>query len=149
MRFDDLILILQGAVSPVILISGGALIILSMTNRFGRVLDRSRLLNDALRIAPQQERQRLKSQLEILFRRARILRSALNFAVVSVLAAAVLVISLFLVAFLHVEVVLLCVILFIVCSVSLIISLLAFLKNINLSRAALKLELIIRDNHAA
>jgi hypothetical protein len=107
----------------------------------GRVVDRSRLLGEALRNAPQQERRRLESQLTILFRRARLLRSAISFATLSVLVAAILVIALFLTAFLHVEVVLLSAILFIACLVSLIISLLAFLQDINLSLAALKLEL--------
>jgi hypothetical protein len=149
MQFNELMSILQAAVSPVILISGVGLLLLSMTNRFGRVLDRSRQLDDARRNAPQQERKRLESQLVILIRRARLLRSAISFATLSVLVAAILVITLFLTAFLHVEVVLLSAILFIACLVSLIISLLAFLQDINLSLAALKLELGPKDDDAA
>jgi hypothetical protein len=141
MQFNELIPILQASVSPVIMISGVGLLILSMTNRFGRVIDRSRQLGDALNHAPQQERERLKPQLEILFRRARLLRAAITFATLSVLVAAVLVVALFLAAFLNVEVVLLVAILFIACLLSLIISLLAFLQDINLSLVALKLEL--------
>jgi hypothetical protein len=141
MRFNELIPILQASVSPVIMISGVGLLILSMTNRFGRVIDRSRQLGDVFNNAPQHERERLKPQLEILFRRARLLRSAITFATLSVLVAAVLVMALFLAAFLNVEVVLLVAILFIACLLSLIISLLAFLQDINLSLVALKLEL--------
>ena len=44
MRLIDLVPILQMAVGPVILISGVGLLLLSMTNRLGRVIDRSRLL---------------------------------------------------------------------------------------------------------
>jgi hypothetical protein len=149
MRFNELVSILQAAVSPVFLISGVGLLILSMTNRLGRVVDRSRQLRDALRSSPQQERERLESQLVVLFRRARLLRSAISFAVLSVLTAAILVIVLFLTAFLRVEVVLLSAIIFISCLVSLIASLLAFLKDINLSLAALKLELGPKDDDAA
>ncbi len=141
MRFNELMPILQAAVSPVILISGVGLLILSMTNRFGRVLDRARQIGDALRDAPQPDRGRLGSQLEILIGRARLLRWAISFATLSVLVAAVLVIALFLAAFLQVEVVLLSAILFIVCLVSLIVSLLFFLLDINRSLAALDLEL--------
>ena len=148
MRFNELMSILQAAVSPVFLISGVGLLILSMTNRFGRVVDRSRQLGDALRDAPEQERKRRRSQLEILMRRARLLRSAISLATLSVLVAAILVIALFLTAFLRVEVVLLSAVLFIVCLVSLIVSLLAFLQDINLSLAALKLELGPTDDHA-
>ncbi|MSU48902.1 MAG: DUF2721 domain-containing protein [Opitutus sp.] len=41
----QLVPILQLAIGPVILISGVGLLLLTMTNRFGRLLDRSRLLN--------------------------------------------------------------------------------------------------------
>jgi len=151
MRFHELTSILQAAVSPVILISGVGLLILSMTNRFGRVVDRARLLQDALRNATQADQKRLESQLEILMRRARLLRSAISFATLSVLIAAFLVIALFLTAFFHAEGVLVSVVLFIACLVSLIVSLLAFLQDLNLSLAALKLEIaprltILNDN---
>ena len=141
MRFNELLSILQGAVSPVILISGVGLLILSMTNRLGRVVDRSRQLHDALRIAPVKARGRLEAQLTILFRRAELLRGCVTLAGLSVLIAAILVIVLFLTAFLHVEVVLVSALLFIACLVCLIVSLLIFLKDIHLALEALKLEL--------
>lgn len=141
MQANELTPILQAAVGPVILISGVGLLLLSMTNRFGRVADRSRQLGEALRNAPLAERERPRSQLEILIRRARLLRVAITFATLSVLMAAVLVIALFLMAFLHVEAVLLGAILFIACLLSLIVSLVAFLQDINISMSALTLEL--------
>jgi hypothetical protein len=148
MRFNELTSILQAAVSPVILISGVGLLILSMTNRFGRVLDRARQLGEFRRNAPEQDQIRLQLQVDILIRRARLLRLTIGFATLSVLMAAFLVITLFSVAFLHVQAVLLGAALFIVCLVSLIISLLAFLQDINLSLAALKLELAPKDDCA-
>lgn len=141
MQATELTPILQAAVGPVILISGVGLLLLSMTNRFGRVADRSRQLGEALRNAPPAERERLGLQLKILIRRARLLRLAITFATLSVLQAAVLVIALFLMAFLQVEAVLLGAILFIACLLSLIVSLVAFLQDINISMSALKLEL--------
>ena len=149
MQFTEYTSIVQTAVSPVILISGVGLLILSMTNRFGRVLDRSRQLQDTLRIASAGERKRLGSQLEILIKRARLLRLAISFATLSALVAAILVIALFFTAFLHVEAVLFNAILFIACLVSLILSLIAFLQDINLSLTALSLELDLKDDHAA
>jgi len=59
------------------------------------------------------------------------------------------VIALFFIAFLHVEGILLSAILFIACMVSLFISLLTFLQDINLSLLALKLELGAKDGHVA
>jgi hypothetical protein len=141
MQFHELMAILQAAIGPVILISGAGLLMLSMTNRFGRLLDRSRELGADLRRAPRQGRDRLESQLQILLQRAGLLRWTISFATLSVLLAAILVIALFLSAFLQVDGVLLGVVLFISCLVSLIVSLLGFLQDINLSLLALKLEL--------
>ena len=140
--------ILVAAVSPVILISGVGLLMLSMTNRFGRVIDRSRQLGQALRTAPEQERKRLGRQLEILRRRAGLLRRAISLATLSVLMAAILVIALFLAAMLHLEIVLLAALVFIVCLLLLIFSLAAFLQDINLSLVALKRELEPSDEAA-
>lgn len=148
---DGLVPILQGAVGPVILVSGVGLLLLSMTNRFGRVLDRSRQFADLLRNDPATEGPRIRAQLDILTRRAYLLRTAITLATVSLLTAALLVISLFLAAFLGVAVELLGAILFtlfILCMISLIGSLLVFLLDINRSLSALQLELkSIEDPH--
>src|SRR5882724_3683538 len=128
------------AIGPVILISGIGLLFLSMTNRFGRVIDRSRQLADAAREAPQQRDQRVRAQLEILARRAGCCGLLLAFATLSVLLAAILVICLFITALLHLEVVMLIATIFIICMLSLIISLLIFLQDINLSLVALRLD---------
>ncbi len=149
MQFTEYTSIVQTAVSPVILISGVGLLILSMTNRFGRVLDRSRLVRDKLQNAPEGERKRLGSQLKILIKRARLLRLAISFATLSALVAAILVIALFFTAFLHAEAVLLNAIVFIVCLVSLILSLLVFLRDVNLSLSALSLELGLKEDDTA
>lgn len=81
----------------------------------GRVVDWARQIGDALRNLPQEERKRLGSQLEILVRRGRLLRLAISFATLSALVAAILIMALYLTAFLHVEVVLLSALLFIAC----------------------------------
>jgi len=148
MQFRELVSILQASVSPVILISGVGLLILSITNRFGRVVDRSRQLRGALRSASQHEHERLDSQLTILFRRARLLRSSIGCAALSVLMAALLVIVLFSSAVLQLEMVLLSALIFIGCLVSLIASLLVLLQDMNLSLVALKLELELKEEVA-
>ena len=140
MPLHDLIPILQIAIGPVILISGVGLLLLTMTNRLGRVVDRSRELARQLRSAPS-NRSRIVSQLEFLSRRARIARTAIAFATVSVLLASTLIIVLFLVALLGLADASIITILFISCMLSLIVSLMLFLKDVNLSLAALRLEL--------
>ncbi|MBV9463763.1 MAG: DUF2721 domain-containing protein, partial [Verrucomicrobiae bacterium] len=73
MAVPDLVPILQLAVGPVIVISGVGLVLLSITNRFGRVIDRSRILSDLLHKTPEDPGNRYYSQLKIMFRRARLL----------------------------------------------------------------------------
>jgi hypothetical protein len=137
----ELIPVLQMAIGPVILISGVGLLLLTLTNRYGRTIDRSRQLMGDLRECSEADRQRLQGQVEILYRRARLLRLSILLAGVSVLLASLLIIVLFLTAWWKLEVGLLLSLLFAACMVSLIGSLAAFIRDINLSLGALKLEL--------
>jgi hypothetical protein len=138
---NELIPVLQIAVGPVIMISGVGLILLTLTNRFGRAVDRSRQLAHQMRELPAGDRQRLADQVEILYRRARLIRLSIILAAVSVLLAAVLIIVLFLTALLKLEVALLISVLFISSLLALIVALAAFIQEIHLSLVALKLEL--------
>jgi hypothetical protein len=133
------------AIGPVILVSGVGLLLLSMTNRLGRVIDRARLLAEALRNCQPNEKVRFSSQLEILTRRAQLVRLAIILATVSLLFAGVLMIALFLAALLRLEIGVVVVLLFIGCIGSLIGSLVAFIADINLSLSALKLEIASSD----
>jgi hypothetical protein len=137
----ELIQVLQVAIGPVILISGIGLLLLTLTNRFGRAVDRSRQLGREMREATDAERAGLAKQVDILYTRARLIRLSIIMAAVSVLFVAVLIIVLFLSALMKLEVGLAITLLFICCLVSLIISLAAFIRDIQLSLKALKLEL--------
>ena len=138
---SELIPVLQIAIGPVILISGVGLLLLSMTNRFGRVIDRARELQLALRAEAQADHNRAESQLQILHRRAYLLRRAIILALLSVLLAALLIISLFFAALLRWDAGWLIFLLFMGCLAALIGSLIAFIHDINQSLLALKLEL--------
>lgn len=141
MSLTDLIPTLQLAIGPVILISGVGLILLSMTNRFGRIIDRSRILTEDLRRAPRAARPKILAQLKILASRARTLRSAIALAAVSVLFAATLIIALFLGALLQLAMAAAIVGLFVLCMLSLIASLLLFIADMRLSLRAFWLEI--------
>ena len=141
MSLIDLVPTLQLAIGPVILISGVGLILLSMTNRFGRVIDRSRKLNEDLRRAPRAVRPKILAQLKILSTRAKIVQAEIALAAVSVLLAAILIITLFLGALLGLGMAASIVILFVLCMLSLIISLLMFISDISLSLKAFWLEM--------
>jgi hypothetical protein len=137
----QLIPVLQMAVGPVILISGVGLLLLSMTNRLGRTIDRARILAKELLAAGENEQTRISAQLRVLWGRARLIRLAIALASMSALAAAILIIVLFFTALWQMETAWLISGLFIVCMACLIGSLIIFIHDINQSLAALKLEL--------
>lgn len=140
-QMADLIPVLQTAIGPVILISGIGLLLLTMTNRLGRAIDRARLISSELSRVDTATRAPIEAQLHILWRRACLIRMAITLAAASALAAALLVILIFFTAVLGVPTAWLIASLFTVCMLSLIASLVLFIHDINQSLAALRLEL--------
>ncbi len=139
----QLIPLLQIATAPVILISGVGLILLSMTNRLGRAIDRSRILSAQLAAAQHEERIVIEQQITILWKRARLIRSGIIFVSMSALNAAILVIVIFFTTLFKLEMPWLIILLFALCMASLIVSLIFLIWDINLSLSALRLELKI------
>lgn len=142
MSGSSLVPVLQIAIGPVILISGVGLLLLSMTNRFGRIIDRSRILAAQRRGENPVERDRALAQVDILWRRAVLVRRAIILASTSVLLAAVLVIALFVAALQHADIGPLIVIVFGGCLASLVASLVCFIAEINQSLIALRVDLL-------
>jgi hypothetical protein len=147
LTLQELIPVIQTSVGPVILISGVGLLLLSMTNRFGRVVDRSRLLARELPGAVAADREHLAAQLAVLYRRTKIIRLAIILATASALLAGLLIMALFLAALLHVEAALLVTLCFILCMAALIASLVVFLVDLHVSLTALRVELIQAGFH--
>lgn len=141
----EIIPILQTAIAPTILISGVGLLLLTMTNRLGRIIDRSRTLLKELRSTGREGRTKYEKQLKILWRRAQLTRMAIALAAGSVLFAATLIIVIFMVAVTQIEITWLIGSIFVVCMLSLIGSLVAFLWDINLALAAYKHEIEARE----
>ncbi|NIM95874.1 MAG: DUF2721 domain-containing protein [Anaerolineales bacterium] len=98
-----LIPLLQVAIGPVILISGVGLLLLTMTNRYGRVIDRARIIDSQLPGLSDQQRTRKSAQLSVLWSRACMVRLAKTLASLSALSASLLVVVLFLVAIFQTE----------------------------------------------
>ena len=137
----QLLPLLQTAIGPVIMISGIGLLLLTMTNRYGRVIDRSRILVDDLPNAEGENRAKIVAQLQIFWRRARLIRLVIALSSVSALCAAILIIVIFVAALWQIETAWVIVSLFSLCMVSLIASLTLFIYDINISLGALKLKL--------
>ncbi|AFV98406.1 MULTISPECIES: DUF2721 domain-containing protein [unclassified Sulfuricurvum] len=141
MLLTDLIGTLQLSIGPVILISGIGLIILSLTNRFGRIVDRTRQLSVEHRSSSSTDQERILLELKILTLRAKVIRSSNFLAVLSVLLVSFIIIGLFGSALYHFNVTYILIILFISSIISLIVSLFLFIYDLDLSLKALWIEL--------
>ena len=142
LSLDQLVPILQLAIGPVILISGVGLLLLTLTNRFGRLVDRSRVLLRELAVKPEGTwAQNLREQMAILNRRAAILRLSITLGAITVLLVGVLILVLFLGALWQLKVALLVALLFAIAVLSLIGSMLAFIRDMNLALMAVRLDL--------
>ncbi|HXI85172.1 MAG TPA: DUF2721 domain-containing protein [Verrucomicrobiae bacterium] len=141
----QLIPVLQTAIGPTILISGVGLLLLTMTNRLARTIDRTRTLAREVPDKSEPDHEKNTGQLRVLWRRARLIRLSIALASLSALFAALLIIVLFVTALLQIENVWLICALFITCLICLIGSLIVFIHDINLALAALKFELAGKD----
>jgi hypothetical protein len=124
---------LQLAVSPVILISAYGLLLLSMTNRLGRAIDRARLLV--------REGAAKEDQITIITQRAGWIRSAIVFTSLALIAAGLLVLVLFASIYLPFNIAPVVAVLFIGSLVSVVIGLGYFIADIYGSLHAMQAEL--------
>ncbi len=142
--------IIQLSISPVILISGEGALMLTLTGRMGRIVDRTRSLAGQVRqlaaagddATVGSERQHLENQLEIMWRRSRLIRRAVTFAGLSMLVACGLVLLTFATAILKQDLSLFMIVFFTSSILLLIAALTAFLRDIHVSLHALHLEVV-------
>jgi hypothetical protein len=135
---------IQLSITPVILITGLGSLLLTMTSRLGRVVDRTRILagqlRDAVAAGDRAEWTHLEHQLEIMYRRAKIVRLTVTLAAASMFCAGLLVVAIFVDALTAVKLAGVVVGLFIASIGLLLGSLGAFLRDIFMSLGALELE---------
>ncbi len=113
-----------------------------MRIRLGRAIDRARVMLELQNHAAAEEHQ--QQELTMLWQRARILRTAITLSVLSALLAASLIIVLFISALLHLEIAIVVVMIFVGCLVAIIASLVYFIRDIEMSLHALKMEFAVR-----
>lgn len=142
MGADDLLSSIQLAITPVILITGIGSLLLTMTNRMGRVVDRTRILAGQARGVQGDavERAHIEAQLRIMYRRAGLVRQAVSFAALSMVCSGLLVVAIF-ADVLTAGGLRVCVMALFALSVAcLLTGLVFFLRDIHLSLSALGLE---------
>lgn len=136
---ESIIKVLQTAVTPVVLISGVGLLLLTMTNRFGRLVDRARALATTLKTGTA-DAEATHAQLKILAQRGRMLRRSIAEAGFCVLFAALLIITLFVAMLADADVEWLISAFFIISLLFLILSLIDFIRDVYRALEATALE---------
>lgn len=137
---DNIIKVLQTAVTPVVMISGVGLLLLTMTNRFGRLVDRARSLAAQLKDGKSADPEALHAQIRILGQRGLLLRRSIAEAGFCVLFAALLIITLFITMLADVNAEWVLAALFIISLLALILSLIDFIRDVYRALEATALE---------
>jgi hypothetical protein len=134
----DVAHVIQSSLAPVFLISGVGVMLGVLTNRLARIVDRARAMEEQI----EKEAQRvadLDERLRVLARRARYISSAITMCAVSALLIALVVVSLFANAFLAVELSAVIAILFVAAMIALTVAFLAFLIEVRIATAAIRI----------
>jgi hypothetical protein len=144
---NELLPIIQLSITPVILISGLGALVISMTTRMGRIVDRSRSLAGLVREAKGSERKHIENQLEILFRRARLMRLAMTMVTSSIFTSGLLIMLLFVSGLAKVPMSNVILGVFMLSVVFMLGGMAAFIRDVFVSLQALNLEVVRALGH--
>lgn len=133
---------LQASIGPVAIISGVALLLLSISNRNARVFDKIRaLLKDFhARVAPT-EKNLILEEIQILHKRALLLRSSILFSVTSIFFASMTIFSFFTTQFFSISWHIMTASFFFLSLLCLVISLVYFIRDVTMSLDVLSIEI--------
>jgi hypothetical protein len=131
---------LQACITPVAMISGVGLLLLTITNRLGRVVDRIRHLVTELD-HPDVKRDKIKvNEIQILSQRGNILKNSIAWMLVGMISSCLIIPLLFIMSLSEAKLILIGHLLFVISMISMFISLVYFFKDVLLSLNAIKLE---------
>ena len=139
---QEILPIIQLSITPVILISGLGALCISLTNRMGRIVDRTRNLAGLLRQAGPEDKKYVEEQLLIMFKRAKIMRFSMSAITSSMFLSGLLVVIIFLSALLRIELAEVILVLFATSVGCLLAGLAAFLRDLYASLHAVQVEVI-------
>jgi len=131
---------LQACITPVALISGVGLLLLSLTNRLGRTIDRSRMLVGELEKPGATRTEIKRTELKILYKRSKILRSSIAAISFSIFSSTLIIPVLFVMSISQINLKTLGVVLFILSILAIIVSSIMLLADIILALKALEHE---------
>ena len=131
---------LQACITPVALISGVGLLLLTITNRIGRVVDRIRHLVAELD-HPDVKRNKIKAnEIHILLRRGKILRNSIAWMLIGMISSCLIIPLLLIMSLFETPLIFIGNLLFVVSILSIFVSLVYFFQDVLLSLNAIRLE---------
>ncbi len=131
--------VIQLAIAPVFLLTGIASLLVVLTNRLGRIIDRARMLEAHHVSATGEYRRVLSDDLTMLSRRARLVNWAISLFTLAALLVCVMIAVLFVSAFFTPNVSRIVAALFVLAMIGLIAGLVSFLREIQLATASLRI----------
>lgn len=143
MPTSSVVQILTASIAPVIVISGIGLLLLSITNRYGRAIDRARLIMRELqsRDVSNTDVRHLEEQLRHTHQRARLLRGSMIYGSLSIFFVSLMILSLFAEQVFQWHTDYLALPFFAACLIALVMSIYFSIRDITLSLTALELEM--------
>ena len=131
---------IQLAVAPVFLLSGVGVLLGVLTNRLARIVDRARAAEARL-LQPESkpESDRIRAQLAVLARRARLVNTSITLITIAALFVSLVVALLFTSTLVAINLAVYVAVLFVAAMITLIIALLAFLLEVRIAVASLRI----------
>ena len=136
----EFIQFLQACITPVALISGVGLLLLTITNRLGRTIDRTRHIVSELHNGSMKNREEKETEIRILYKRSRILRNSIAAMVISVISSSLIIPNLFFMTLMEINLKIIGYPLFVISILSILVSSVYLFIDVRLSLHALKLE---------
>jgi hypothetical protein len=143
----DIAHLIQIALTPIFLISAIGVTLNVLTNRLARIVDRARSMEDVLRESDTHDRQDLHGALGVLARRARHINAAITLITLSALFIALVVVMLFVNAFLRWDLSVFIACMFILSMLSFAAALSAFLIEVRIATKTLRIGIEAAARH--
>ena len=137
---DSFVKFLQSCISPIALISGVGLILLSLTNRLARTIDKSRMIVNELDKGQVADENRKQIELKILFDRSKILRNSIVSISFSILSSSLIIPILLIMNLFQVNLTFLGVLFFLFSAIGIILSAIFLFIDVRLTLKALEFE---------
>ncbi len=134
---DTVIEILQVSVSPVVLVSGVALIILTQTNRMAHVIDRIRWL----KASSGHDEEVVQKQIHLLYERAQWIRFSIFTLVLAISMDVLVILNIFISKIMDFACGICATLLITLSLFALVLGMIAFLVDVNKNLAAIKMEI--------